>query len=73
MHELLTDQLAWRARARSSDVRAFVAALGPGASTRWPPAATLVELAGPRLRPRHAYAWLATRCGLDLAELEALL
>jgi hypothetical protein len=74
LHTLLADQLGWRASAQgASDVRAFVAALGESASTRWPAADVLVDLAGTRLQPRHAYGWLARCCGLSRGQLEGVL
>lgn len=82
LHALLADQLAWRARGgalradRSSTPRRgvlvdFIEALHGRARLRWPEPERLEELAGARLRPAHAYAWLATRAGLTTAELDA--
>jgi hypothetical protein len=80
LHHLLDDQLTWRAAGAprgahdpQGGVRGFVAMLGPAARTRWPDAAVLDRLGGSRLRPHHAYAWLAARAGLTLEELDALL
>jgi hypothetical protein len=83
LHDLLGDQLACRAVLRSThgcgpsgsplDVHAFVAMLRPKARARWPAADALERLGGPRLGPRHAYAWLAHRAELTMAQLDALL
>jgi hypothetical protein len=79
LHALLGDQLAWRAARgalrrgrKDANVRDFVAWLGP-ARERWPDARELERMAGGRLSPRHAHAWLAARAGLSLEQLRGLL
>lgn len=84
LHALLDDQLRWRAqlglgpaaRPREDDApRAFLDfARSTGASARWPTrAATLRAVAGPKVRSRQAYLWLAARAGLALPALNQIL
>ena len=80
LHELLRDQLAWRrslSAGHGSSVAVFMAYLarrGQAARARWPATADeLAAVAGPRVRPRQAYLWLAHRVGLSLPELNAML
>jgi len=73
LHSLIEDQLRFRAeepsRAGSSEAFARWIAGHP----RWPDAARIPAVVGPRLRVRSAYLWLAARAGLGLPSLNALL
>ena len=69
LHALLDDQRTWRARGGAGDVAAFVGGLGPQARARWPAPGLLAAVAGPRVRPRQAYLWLAAQAGLSLPAL----
>ena len=77
LHLLLADQLRWRRTRPSSargelelgDAAEFVASLAGEAAGRWPDAGLLVAVAGPQVRPRQAYRWLAAQAGLPLASL----
>ncbi len=76
LHRLLADQLRWRRargpRGEDEDVASFVASLAgldEEAAGRWPSAQQLTLVAGPRVRPRQAYRWLAAQAGLPLASL----
>ncbi len=80
LHELLGDQLAWRrspSARRGPSAAAFMTHLarrGQTVRARWPATADeLVAIAGPRVRPRQAYLWLAHRVGLSLPELNVML
>ena len=69
LHLLLADQLQWRARGGRGGAAEFVGSLAGEAVQRWPEAALLVAVAGPQVRPRQAYRWLAAQARLPLASL----
>ena len=74
LHLLLADQSRWRlATLSTGDATDFVRALEGEARERWPGAALLVEVAGPQVRVRQAYRWLAAQASLPLADLNYLL
>lgn len=75
LHPLLGDLLRYRATARQrADVAGFVGWLARAdTSERWPDAARLPEVVGPKLRVRGAYLWLAARAGLSLPTLNQIL
>ena len=77
LHELLGDQLRFRARAREQlDVAAFarwVAGQDARIQARWPAIARLPAHVPGALRVRTAYLWLAARTGLSLPALNELL
>ncbi len=70
LHLLLADQSRWRlATLGSGDAQDFVRSLTGEARERWPGAALLVQLAGPQVRVRQAYRWLAAQASLPLEAL----
>jgi hypothetical protein len=76
LHALIEDQLRFRRATPhgARDNEAFSRWIATrNASDRWPDAARLPALVGPKLRVRSAYLWLAARAGLDLPSLNALL
>lgn len=77
LHLLIEDQLRFRTaephRARDSEAFSRWIAARDDARERWPDAARLATVVGPKLRVRSAYLWLAARAGLDLPSLNALL
>jgi len=74
LHLLLADQSRWRLRTLgAADVTDFVATLDEQAQSRWPGAEMLAEVAGPQVRVRQAYRWLAAQASLPLADLNYLL
>jgi len=74
LHLLLGDQSRWRLRTLGvGDVANFVATLDAEARGRWPEAVMLAEVAGPQVRVRQAYRWLAAQASLPLADLNYLL
>jgi len=74
LHLLLADQSRWRLRTLGvGDVTDFVATLDGEARGRWPEAEMLAEVAGPQVRVRQAYRWLAAQASLPLADLNYLL
>ena len=74
LHLLLADQSHWRLRTLGAgDVTDFVVTLDAEARGRWPEAAMLAEVAGPQVRVRQAYRWLAAQASLPLADLNYLL
>lgn len=73
LHWLLADQLQWRGGGGVGEAGEFVAWLTGEARGRWPAAALLVEVAGPQVRPRQAYRWLAAQAGMPLVALNEAL
>jgi hypothetical protein len=73
LHQLLRDQLAWRASGGSGEAAGFVRWLDPEGRERWPGPGLLAAVAGPQVRARQAYQWLAEQAGLSLAGLNFVL
>lgn len=73
LHRLLGDQLAWRAAGGSGEATAFVRWLDGERRERWPGPGLLRAVAGPQVRARQAYQWLAGQAGLSLAALNFVL
>jgi len=73
LHRLLADQLRWRGAGGVGGVLGFVGQLAGEAALRWPTAGLLVQVAGPQVRPRQAYRWLAARAGVTLVTLNQAL
>ncbi len=73
LHALLADQVAWKRAGGRGTHEAFLRSLRPPASGRWPRADVLARIGGERVRPRQAYAWLATRAGISGSELDQVL
>jgi len=69
LHELLADQLRWRGAGGVGEAEGFVAGLRGEARGRWPGVELLVEVAGPQVRARQAYRWLAAQAGMPLPAL----
>lgn len=69
LHRLLADQLGWRGAGRGGEVGDFVAGLTGEARGRWPGVELLIEVAGPQVRARQAYRWLAAQAGMSLPAL----
>jgi len=73
LHRLLRDQLAWRAGGGSGDAADFVRWLAGEGRERWPEPGLLAAVAGPQVRARQAYQWLAGQAGMSLAALNLVL
>lgn len=73
LHRLLRDQLAWRATGGSGDAAEFVRWSAGEGRERWPEPGLLAAVAGPQVRARQAYQWLAAQAGLSLAALNFVL
>jgi hypothetical protein len=73
LHRLLRDQLAWRASGGSGDAAGFVRGLDAEGRERWPGPGLLTAVAGPQVRARQAYQWLAEQAGMSLAALNFVL
>lgn len=69
LHLLLADQLLWRASGGRGEAAGFVRSLDGDARDRWPDVDLLVAVAGPQVRPRQAYRWLAAQASLPLPRL----
>jgi len=73
LHLLLGDLRAWRAAGGRGDAEAFVGRLDAERRARWPGPGLLAAVAGPQVRARQAYLWLAAQAGLSLAALNFVL
>lgn len=74
LHLLLADQSRWRlATLGRGDVEDFLRSMDGEARARWPAARLLAAVAGPEVRVRQAYRWLAAQASLPLATLNYLL
>lgn len=73
LHRLLRDQLAWRASGGTGDAADLLRWLAGEGRERWPEPGLLTAVAGPQVRARQAYRWLAAQAGLSLAALNFVL